>query len=278
VNSKVRLVRRVAFSSGHRYWLASRSEEENRRIFGSWASRFNHGHNYLLYVGVDGPVDAVNGMVVNIKDIDEVLQERIVGKLDQRSLNDEVEWFLDRSTSTENILRFVAEELSSPGVLPGGVEMAHIRLDETPLLYGELDLKLNKTSLTRIYEFSAAHRLHVPSYSHEQNLALFGKCNNPAGHGHNYILEVTVSGLPDAETGMICDIGEMDQKVNSLVVDRYDHRNFNEDLPEFAGKTPTSEVVAQEIFARLDGSLPAKLERIRLHETARNIFEVFASA
>jgi 6-pyruvoyltetrahydropterin/6-carboxytetrahydropterin synthase len=250
------------------------TEAENRTRFGEWASPFNHGHNYNLYVSVAGKVDPVNGMVVNIKDVDDILQERIVRQFDQRSINDEIEWFSSRSSSTENILAYVADQLD--GAFPSGVALVHLRLEETPLLYAELDMKTNTTTLTRIYEFAASHRLHVPGYSQEQNEELFGKCNNPAGHGHNYVLEVTVTGEVDPVTGMIADIGSLDRTVEALVVDRYDHKNFNVDLPEFQGLTPTSEVVTQEIFRRLDGNLPAKLKRVRLHETARNIFEVEA--
>jgi 6-pyruvoyltetrahydropterin/6-carboxytetrahydropterin synthase len=157
------------------------------------------------------------------------------------------------------------------------VQLVSIKLEETPLLYGELRLQPErKMTLTRVYEFAASHRLHSPSLSDATNIELFGKCNNAAGHGHNYLLEVTVEGVPDEQTGMMVDLGSLDAKVNELVVDRYDHKNFNVDIPEFEGRPTTSELVAQEIFDRLAPALPAKLHRIRLHETARNIFEVEA--
>lgn len=132
------------------------------------------------------------------------------------------------------------------------------------------------TTLTRIYEFAAAHRLDAPSLSPAENIALFGKCNNPAGHGHNYLLEVTVQGVPDPQTGMLVDIEALDRTVHELVVDRYDHKNLNSDIPEFTNMNTTSEIVTQTIFSRLAGQVPAKLHRVRLHETARNIFEVNA--
>src|SRR5688572_5728509 len=101
--SRMKLTRRVAFSSGHRYWLSTLSEEGNRALFGPWSSPFNHGHNYVLEVTVSGRVDERHGMVVNIKDIDEVLKDRVVSHFDQKSLNDEVPEFFDRSTSSEVI-------------------------------------------------------------------------------------------------------------------------------------------------------------------------------
>ena len=265
----VTLSRRVAFSAGHRYWLADRAPEENRALFGRWASPFNHGHNYVLWVSTEGEVDAENGMVVNIKWIDDVLQERVVGRYDQRSLNDECPEFAARPPSLETILAHLAATLQD---LPGGVRLTHLRLEETPLFYGEWTPMT--TTLTRVYEFAASHRLHVESLGPDENLRLFGKCNNLNGHGHNYVLEVTVSAEPDPVTGMSVSIDELDAAVEREVVDRYDHQNLDADVEEFRGKNTTSEVVALAVFDRLKDAVPGRLERVRLFETARNAFEV----
>lgn len=272
--SRIRLTRRVTFSSGHRWWFKDRSEEENRALFGPWASPFNHGHNYVLEVTTAGILDPTHGMVVNIKVIDDVLKEHVVKAFDFKSLNDEVEAFAQRQPSLENLLAHLAETL--PPLLPSEVELEGMKLEETPLLYAEWRPKEPHVTLTRIYEFAASHRLHVPNLSHEENLRLFGKCNNPMGHGHNYVLEVTVSGPVDPVTGMSVDLNALDQVVHEQVVDRYDHKNLNADLPEFEGRNTTSEVVAEQIFETLRGVVPGKLERVRLFETARNIFEVRA--
>jgi 6-pyruvoyltetrahydropterin/6-carboxytetrahydropterin synthase len=272
----VRLTRRVAFSSGHRYWMPHLSEVENRELFGPWASPYSHGHNYVLDVTVQGLVDPVTGMVVNIKRIDDVLKDRIVSRMDGRSLNDEVPPY-DRTPPTlENILLVLWDTLSADGSLPEEATLSSLRLEEMPTLFGELkrDGAQSLMTLTRIYEFAASHRLHCPDLSQAENDELFGKCNNPAGHGHNYVLEVTVEGEPDPRTGMMVDLSALDDAVERHVVGRYDHRNLNEDLLEFRGRNTTSEVVATEIFRTLDGNLPARLHRVRLHETARNIFEV----
>lgn len=267
----VTLARRVSFSSGHRYWLPDRSEEENRRLFGRWASPFNHGHNYGLWVMARGPVDPVTGMVVNIKRIDDVLQERVVGRYDQRSLNDEAPEFEGRPPSLENFLLVLSQSLAD---LPDGANLAGLRLEETPLLYGEWSKEPEMVTITRVYEFAASHRLHSPQLDEAENLRLYGKCNHPAGHGHNYVLEVTVGGPVDSTTGMLAPIDELDEVVKREILDRYDHRNLDVDVPELQGRVSTSEVVAQAVFDRLDGKLPARLERVRLHETARNVFEV----
>lgn len=266
----MKLTRRVAFSSGHRYWLSKLSPEENRAIFGRWASPFNHGHNYVLEVTVTGEIDPRNGMVVNIKEIDDILQDRIVSRYDQKSLNDEVEAFAERSTSCEFIAMEVRRIVSD--VLPKQVAFTNVRLYENPLLFVDVG-ETDTVQLTRVYEFSASHRLDVPALSEVENIELFGKCNNIAGHGHNYILEVTVSGKPDSRTGMIADLEAIDQVVESEVVDRYDHKHLNVDVPEFDGLNPTTEVVTRMIWSRLSGKLPAKLEKVLVRETARNIFE-----
>jgi len=269
------MTRRVAFSSGHRYWIPSLSPDENAKLFGRWASPYNHGHNYALEVTVKGTIDPLTAMVVNIKTIDDILRDVVLSRFDHKSINDEIEYFQSRSASLENLMLFIVSLLSS-GVLPHEAKLAGIRLHETDTLFGEY-VEKNGTwimTLTRSYEFAASHRLHVPQMSDQENADLFGKCNNPAGHGHNYILEVTVEGEPDQKTGMIVDLERLDAVVEDLVVERYDHRHLNVDIPEFQGRTPTSEVIAQEIFERLDGKLPANLYRVRLHETARNIFEV----
>lgn len=277
---RVKMTRRVTFSSGHRYWLTSLTEEQNRERFGVWASPYNHGHNYILDVTVAGVVDPSTGMVVNIKRIDDVLKAKILTQFDGRSINDEIAHFAEVPSTTENILLYIAGQLTLSNVLPPEVQLTHLRLEEMPRLWSEMawsEMALSgdrsTMTLTRTFEFAASHRLHAPALSEERNQELFGKCNNPAGHGHNYILEVTVAGEPDPVTGMLVDLLELDRIASEEVVDRYDHRNLNQDIPEFTNRPTTSEVVAHEIFCRLKARLP-QLARVRLHETARNIFEV----
>lgn len=272
--TRVRLVRSVAFSAGHRYWLPDRDAAENRRLFGPFASPYNHGHNYRLEVACEGVVDPATGMVVNIKEIDDVLDRDVVAVFDGKSINDEIPGFGARPPTLENLLLDLSGRLKG---LPADARCIELGLWETDDLWATLTMDKDRTmTLTRKYEFAASHRLHSRQLTEEQNQAIFGKCNNPAGHGHNYVLEVTVSGQPDPVTGMMVDLGELDETVNRLVVDRYDHRHLNEDLPEFRDQVPTSEVIAMEIWSRLDGQVPGKLHKVRLLETARSAFEVVA--
>jgi 6-pyruvoyltetrahydropterin/6-carboxytetrahydropterin synthase len=130
-----------------------------------------------------------------------------------------------------------------------------------------------KLSLTRRYRFSASHRLHKANLSEEENLRLYGKCSNPHGHGHNYILEVTITGPVDPATGMIANLGELDPFVDREVVEAFDYKYMNEELPEFRENVPTTENVCREIYRRLKTFPAARLERVRIEETSKNSFE-----
>lgn len=122
--------------------------------------------------------------------------------------------------------------------------------------------------LTRKCEFSASHHYHNPEFSAEENRRIFGKCNNPNGHGHNYTLEVTVKGSVDATTGFVVDLKELKEVMNREVVDAMDHRYLNKEVPEFANLIPTTENIAIAAWKRLQGKLRvAKLHRIRVYET-----------
>ena len=122
--------------------------------------------------------------------------------------------------------------------------------------------------LTRRAEFSAAHYYHNPDLSPEENRRIFGKCNNPNGHGHNYTLEVTVTGEVDARTGMILDVKDLKVALEKEVLAAMDHRFLNQEVPAFAKQIPTTENIAIEIWRRLAPNLPAgRLYRVRLYET-----------
>jgi 6-pyruvoyltetrahydropterin/6-carboxytetrahydropterin synthase len=130
-----------------------------------------------------------------------------------------------------------------------------------------------KAHLTRRYLFSASHRLHSAEMSAEENLATYGKCNNPHGHGHNYALEVTVSGPVDATTGMVCSLVDLDECVEREVLARYHLENLNT-RKEFVVTVPTTENLCTEIYEILQRAFRlAHLERVRLEETMMNSFE-----
>ncbi|MBZ5682389.1 MAG: 6-carboxytetrahydropterin synthase [Acidobacteriia bacterium] len=134
-----------------------------------------------------------------------------------------------------------------------------------------------KAHLSRRYLFSASHRLHSEHMSADENRATYGKCNNPHGHGHNYRLEVTVSGPVDQSTGMVCNLVDLDGFVEREVLSRYDLENLNT-LREFVNNVPTTENLCVEIFEILQRGFPhAHLEKVRLEETMMNSFEYSGS-
>ena len=135
--------------------------------------------------------------------------------------------------------------------------------------------------LSRRYRFSASHRLHSPAFTEEENREVFGKCNNPYGHGHNYEIELTVSGPVDPVTGRVVDLALLDGIAEREVVVAFQHRNLNEEISAFRDMVPTTENLAIELDRRLRaawlevfGENRPQLERIRIRETDRNICEL----
>ena len=122
--------------------------------------------------------------------------------------------------------------------------------------------------LTRKIEFAASHLYNNPSFSVEENRRIFGKCNNPHGHGHNYTLEVTVEGEPDPVTGMVLDLKELKEILEREVMQRMDHRHLNYEVAELAGQIPTCENVARVIWQLLEPKIAqGRLHRVRLYES-----------
>jgi 6-pyruvoyltetrahydropterin/6-carboxytetrahydropterin synthase len=120
---------------------------------------------------------------------------------------------------------------------------------------------------------SASHRLHAESLSDEENRVAYGKCNNPHGHGHNYTIEVLTRGAVDPATGMVINLVDLDQAVESSVIHRFDHTNLNSD-PLFANRVPTTENLCRTVYELLAGALPAvELEYVRVEETENNFFQ-----
>jgi len=127
-------------------------------------------------------------------------------------------------------------------------------------------------SLTRVVQFSASHRLHVGAYSAAKNRQLFGKCNSPNGHGHNYKAEVTVTGTVNPETGMVLSLTVLKEIIEDTVVRHFDHRNLNLDLAYFKKANPTAENIAIVIWKMISKKLPKDLKlEIKLFETDKNI-------
>lgn len=131
-----------------------------------------------------------------------------------------------------------------------------------------------KVSVFRKEHFNAAHRLNNPDWDEQTNREVFGKCNNPHYHGHNYELVVKLTGVPDLKTGYVMDLKVLSDLLKEEVIERFDHRNLNEDCPEFQGINPTAENIAITIYDILRRKIDSKLDlQVRLYETERNFVE-----
>jgi 6-pyruvoyltetrahydropterin/6-carboxytetrahydropterin synthase len=130
-----------------------------------------------------------------------------------------------------------------------------------------------KLHLSRRYRFAASHRLHSAQLGEEENRRVYGKCNNPYGHGHNYVVEIAVSGPVNPATGMIGNLTDLDAFVENTVIEPFDHKYLNVDVDAFREHVPTAENICIEIFNRVREFPHAKLERVRVEETSLNSFE-----
>jgi 6-pyruvoyltetrahydropterin/6-carboxytetrahydropterin synthase len=268
---RVLLSRRAFFSCGRRLRHPDWDDEANRAAFGRDFGP--HGHEYSLDVAYDGPISQSDGMIVNIVELKPVIQAA-VAELEGRFLDQQVEFFESHRPTAENIASYLWQTLPHS---TGSGFLVRLRLQESRRVRVEITSQSMKIS--RTYEFAAAHRLFAPQLSDEENLNRFDKCSNPAGHGHNYNLEVTVEGEPDVQTGYIISPGLLDSIVDEEIYQRFDHKHLNEDCPEFNNLIPTSENLAKVIFDLLNHRLMDagyRLARVGLHETQKNYFEVEA--
>jgi 6-pyruvoyltetrahydropterin/6-carboxytetrahydropterin synthase len=129
-----------------------------------------------------------------------------------------------------------------------------------------------KAYLNRRYHFSASHRLHTDAYDAERNRAVFGKCNNPHGHGHNYTVQITLSGQVDPATGMVCNLADLDAFAQKNLLDRFDYTNLNT-LDIFTNRVSTTENLTREIYRIFQSFPAAHLERVHIEETSNNSFD-----
>jgi 6-pyruvoyltetrahydropterin/6-carboxytetrahydropterin synthase len=133
---------------------------------------------------------------------------------------------------------------------------------------------MNRVSVYRKEHFNAAHRLTNPLWDAEKNDAIFGKCNNPSYHGHNYEIDVKITGVPDAETGFVIDLKLLSDIINEHVIEKFDHKNLNIDLKEFSNLNPTAENIVVVIYNILREKIDKRLDlQVRLYETPRNFAE-----
>ena len=275
------LTRKVSFTAGHIYKGGGLTPDELRRAFGVAAEPSGHGHNYVLEVSVEGPVNPDDGMVLNIKDVDGHLK-RILADIDHKLINTAMPEFADAVPTTEKLAQVLWNRLPKQ---MGSARCTALRLEEHPGFHVELyGADPRMVYLTRSIEFAASHRLHSEKLSSEENIKIYGKCNNPHGHGHNYVAEITVKGEPDARTGIVIDVGKLEALLEAEIESRFDHKHLNFDTAFFKDQVATAENIAIVIWRLLDGKIAAcrdggsvALHRVRLIETARSWFDYYGS-
>lgn len=265
--------RRAEFSASHRYWLPELSEADNRALFGQCANAPGHGHNYVLYVSMEGELDEY-GMVLNLSDVKRVIKDHVTHPLNFSYLNEAWPEFQTTLPTTEHIARVIWQRLSPH--LP----LVNIQLFEHPQLWADYNGTDMTAFLTLSTHFSAAHRLASPRLSYEENCEVYGKCARPHGHGHNYHLEVTIQGEIDPRTGMIADLVQFQQAVDTYVVEPFDHTFLNKDIPYFAEVVPTAENIAvhiRDLLLQPIREIGASLYKVKLIESPNNSAEVLCS-
>ena len=244
-------------------------------VANTWAGPFDPSRcatHWTLRVGVDGPVDSQTGYLCDIKRLDDALRRHVWSRLATAG---------KRATSfLADMARALLQSRSEfVKAMPPGLELATLELQLSA--YVSLGVRRGEdrmVTLTRAFEFSAAHRLSVEHLSDEENLRLFGKCSNPNGHGHNYVLEVTIRGNPDQLTGALVSGPQFDHVVNERVIVDFDHKNLNVECREFASLNPTVENMATVIWRRLEGAFdPCQLAGVRVWETPKTCAEISAA-
>lgn len=266
--------RRAQFAASHRYWLPEWSEAENQAKFGSCTRFPGHGHNYVLFVSMLGELDRY-GMVLNLSDVKQVIKREVISQLDFAYLNDVWPEFQTTLPTTEHMARVIWHRLVP--YLP----IVKIQLFEHPDLWAEYTGNDMEAYLTISTHFSAAHRLALSSLSYEENVAIYGKCARPNGHGHNYHLEVTVKGQIEPRTGMVADLEDLQQSINHHVVEPFDHTFLNKDIAHFENVVPTAENIAVHIRDLLREPIAqagAELYKVKLIESPNNSAEVYCMA
>jgi len=273
------ITRRATFSASHLYWLPELSNDDNRARFGPCSIAPGHGHNYVLIVAMAGPLDA-DGMELNLSEVKHASRSEVTAQLDFRFLNETWPDF-DLTRPQGCLPTSEALGLAIWRRLAPQLPLVGLRLFETSNLWADVLADSMEAFLTIRTHFAAAHRLARPELSQEDNEAIYGKCARPHGHGHNYLLDVTVRGSIDPRTGMVCDLAVLQQLVDDLVVEPFDHTFLNKDVAFFATCVPTAENIALHIADLLTAPIAAtgaRLHKVRVQESPNNAAEVFAES
>jgi 6-pyruvoyltetrahydropterin/6-carboxytetrahydropterin synthase len=236
--------------------------------FSAWPAMRGLGRYYELDVRCRGEADPQTGYFMNIKRIDQAVRDHVLPELQNLVLGPTPATQLPMGWLMQRMGHLLHEPLG------GTVDRLELRLTPMFRLILRSDA-MDRVTIRQQYEFSAAHRLHVSELSEQQNREIFGKCNNPAGHGHNYRLEVAVS-VPIEADGHVLQVEALDSVVDQHVIEALDHKHLNKDVPQFAERNPSVEHIAQVIWqmvsepiAAMDEAGRIALEEVRVWETEK---------
>lgn len=255
----IRLSREIRFS------LSPQTTERAANSWSGWPATTLVAPFLVMRCEVSGEPDGQTGYLCNIKEIDTLLRGIVTDRLIPEFSPGQCVEELLATTFAEAQKRWARNPSSAKAAV------CSLTIDASPFLSFSIDSESpDMISMTQQFEFSAAHRLHCDELSDEENRELFGKCNNPNGHGHNYVLSVTLKGKPAADSGMLISLDQFEATVKELIVDRLDHKHLNEDLEYFSENIPSVENIAIAIWKWLDGQFgEAGLECVRVYETPK---------
>lgn len=248
------------FSAARRTYSPHLSEEENFHIFGQAASPSGHGHSYGLRVSLEGELTSQAGMIFPLQKGREVLL-RLHSELDHRNLNSDIPDLRGKPITTEILARFIWERLSN---LP----LRRVKLYENPKFFVEYHGD-DKFIMGITGGFRAAHRLHSVNLSEADNKVIYGKCNNPKGHGHQYQVECTVDGKLDERSGTLHNLVQVNQILSSALAE-WDYKYLELETPDFKNTPSTGENIVQILWNKLDPKFNHNLYRLRIWETPNN--------
>ncbi len=253
----------VEFSAARRTHSPNLSDEENQALFGSAASKTGHGHNYRLRVTLAGEVDSESGLIVPFAMTNGALRA-IRKEFDHKNINVDVRGMRDLPVTTESLARYIREKLNVD--LP----VSRVKLYELPGFFAEY-IGGEQCLLGVSRRFHAAHRLHNPVLSDDKNRAIYGICNNPNGHGHEYKVEATIGGKYNAVIGALYDFAAFTKAVKAAL-EPWSFKHLDLDSDDFKDAPSTGENIVARLWPKLDDRLDNKLHRLRLWETPNNRF------
>lgn len=251
------------FSAARQTMAPQLTAEENEKLFGVAASSFGHGHNYRARLTFRLESANHDRLFVPYHDIEQCLGS-LRSELDHKNLNREVPGLANQPITTENLARYIHDRAGE------SFPIDRVRLHERNDFFAEY-WNTGKHFLGLQLPFSAAHCLHSDVLSPEENVALYGKCNNARGHGHGYVTEATIGGALDERSGTLADFSAL-QKAIAEAVEPFQDKHLDLEVDDFRDKPSTGENIVHALWPRFDSRLDGRLIRLRLWETANNRF------